>query len=448
MRRISIALGALVLVGCAASQGSGQGWTSQPVSDASPDHRHHARSPGAANPSSPTTPTLPGTADEALFLRIVRSDGYPGMLRFSPSGRELVVPLPSGLLDRRKAVVYTATSVGAGTRIESVDLRTGVSLAGLDIPGRFRLPGIVSGGAPAGLSADGTTIVLEEETGPGTYGRASTHFALLDTGLRTPPRLVELSGNFTFDAVGRNASVLYLVEHLPAINPTDYQVRAYDVGRGLRDGVIVDKRVGQLLMQGQALAQVSTEDGSWVYTAYLNLQKGPFIHALGTENGFAACLFLSAPAAPVAAARDWRLSLDRANRTLFAVNASLGIVSRVPVSAVDIGGTGNFGGGRAGGDEMKNAVESARTGVSPDGSTAVVATDEGLVELGARDLAARRVMHPDRPFTAVAWSGTGRTIYAVSAGRLLELDAQEGAILRELSFDWPVTDLAWIQPAP
>jgi hypothetical protein len=450
-RRIPIAIVALVLLGCAGEPGTGQGWVSQPASETSApvDHQHHSGSPSvAAAPADGSSPAVEASTEETLFLRTLRSDGSAGLIRVSPSGRELPVSLPSGLLDRQKAVVYTATpGSGSGTRVESVDLRTGVTLAGIDIAGRFQFPGIVSGGAPTGLSGDGSTIVLEETTGSGPYDRPSTRFALLDTGLRTPPGIAEAGGNFTFDAVSRDASVLYLVEHLPAVKPTDYQVRAYDVGRGLRDGVIVDKRVGQLLMQGQALAQVATEDGSWVYTAYLNLETGPFIHALATENGFAACLFLSAPAAPAEAARNWRLSLDRANQALFAVNASLGVVARVEIGAADIDRTAAFAhtGATSFEEGTPGSVELARTGVSPDGSTAMVATESGLVELDANGLSARRVLLPGRSFTAVAWSATGRELYAVSAGRLLQLDAKEGRMLRELSFESPVTDLAWVQ---
>jgi hypothetical protein len=75
----------------------------------------------------------------------------------------------------------------------------------------------------------------------------------------------------------------------------------------------------------------------------------------------------------------------------------------------------------------------------------MVATESGLVELDANGLSARRVLLPGRSFTAVAWSATGRELYAVSAGRLLQLDAKEGRMLRELSFESPVTDLAWVQ---
>jgi hypothetical protein len=448
-RRTSIALVGLVLAACVVDQGAGQGWISQAPADGSHpvDHRHAGSpipaGPGAAEPSQ----AIPGSATDTLFLRTVRSDGSPGVIRVSPSGRELPLALPAGLLDRRMAVVYTATPAGLNTRVESVDLRTGVTLAGIDIPGQFRFPGIVAGGAPTGLSANGKTIVLEEATG--VYGRVSTRFALLDTGLRTPPRVIELGGNFTFDAVARDATVLYVVEHLPAMNPTNYQVRAYDVGRGLREGIIVDKRVGQLLMQGQALSQVSTEDGSWVYTAYLSLENGPFIHALGTENGFAACLFLTAPAAAAAAARDWRLSIDRSNRTVFAANASLGMVARVPVSAADISGTGKFRGKEeAILQAVSGTVEMARIGVSPDGATALVATEAGLVELDASGLSVRRVLLPDRKFTAVAWSATGKELYAVSDGRLLHLEVTDGRIVRELSFDSSITDIAWVQSAP
>ena len=58
---------------------------------------------------------------------------------------------------------------------------------------------------------------------------------------------IELPGDFAYDAISPNGSIVYLIETL---SPTNYRVRAYDVpGRRLFSAVVVDKREANEPMQ-------------------------------------------------------------------------------------------------------------------------------------------------------------------------------------------------------
>ena len=148
------------------------------------------------------------------------------------------------------------------------------------------------------------------------------------------PTVIALDGNFSYDAIASGGRTLYLIEHRPAVDPTDYVVRAYDVGNGaLREGIIVDKRTNEMEMEGYAISQTALSDGSWVYTAYTGGHHGPFVHALNTVDGYAFCVDLPRQGAGGKADDAWGLSLSRDETTLWAANGALGHV--VEITAAD-----------------------------------------------------------------------------------------------------------------
>lgn len=168
----------------------------------------------------------------------------------------------------------------------------------LRLDGRFALPVVVDGGTE-GLSHDGSTLVLQ-----GPRSEANTRFAVLDGRLAAPARFVDLKGDFSYDAISPDGSVLYLIEHLPPEGSDHYAVRALDVAAGrLRDGVIVDKRTPGEAMTGRPLARATSPDGAVVATLYLRASGEPFVHLLEAVDGWALCADLPHGAGP-----GWRLA--------------------------------------------------------------------------------------------------------------------------------------------
>jgi hypothetical protein len=200
---------------------------------------------------------------------------------------------------------YITIPAGSRTIVERVAQHGGQVLAWRSLRGTFTIPAVAYDGSPGGLSAHGTTLVLIE---PRTsFPRAATTlFALGSNGLKSQ-RLVRLTGDFSFDAVSPDGSLLYLIHYTSPTDPTRYLVQAYDVQRGrLLTKPIVDPKEPGEKMRGNPLSRALSADGRWAYTLYDGAGATPFVHALDTVGRSAHCIDLDA----IAAGTDlWRLRL-------------------------------------------------------------------------------------------------------------------------------------------
>ncbi len=157
------------------------------------------------------------------------------------------------------------------------------------IEGRFSLPAVAYDGSPAGLSADGRTLVL---ISPRTrYPRKRTTFAVVDTRSLRVRGHIGLTGDFSFDAISPNGRLMYLVEY-DRRNFGEYDVRAYDIpARRLFAKPVVDPREPDEEMYGVPVTRATSPDGRWAYTLY-DSPEHPFVHALDTSGRTAACIDL------------------------------------------------------------------------------------------------------------------------------------------------------------
>jgi hypothetical protein len=294
-----------------------------------------AFAPATAVPSSPSSST--GLRNIRLLER--SADPDEAVLVLAPDGHVLA-RLPLTVDDMQAGTGYLALASGSDTRVVAIELADGEPISSMELPGTYRPPIVARDGLPRGLSHDGRTLVLAETSADSRDGATVSRFALVDTSFLSRPRIIELPGRFSFDAISPTGSILFLVEHLPTDHPTDYQVRAYDLATGvLRPNVVVDKLAGRLLMQGDPLVQLSSSDGRWVYTLYRNGHQGPFVHALDTVEAFALCHFLAKgeaaahdvrAATPTRAAESaWTLALSADDRQLAAANPALGLLVRI-----------------------------------------------------------------------------------------------------------------------
>ena len=192
------------------------------------------------------------------------------------------------------------------------------------LPGRFEHARVGPGFPDDGRSITGSRVVLQDIANR-TVDRVS-RFAIIDASLAAPAQMVELPGDFDYDAVSPTVDTLYVVSHFSVERPDQYAVRAYDVAAGkLDEGVIADKTArAEGPMAGQPVARAATASGEWVYTVYRG--EHAFVHALNTINKFAVCIDLPEQAAKVS---EWKLSLDESARTLEAKSQSTGLRVKV-----------------------------------------------------------------------------------------------------------------------
>ena len=191
-----------------------------------------------------------------------------------------------GVLSHNGKVRYVALRAGKGTLVESISTGDGTVRRTHFLKGVYGVPLVAYDGSTGGLARNGKRLVVYS---PGQV----TRFVMLDPRtLRVQSRIV-LNGNFGFDALSPDGSLMYLI-HLKRSSGIDYDVRALDVTTGrLFPGAIVDRREPDEKMTGIPMTRVGSDDGSWAYTLYTKPDGGAFVHALHTTAREAFCIDLS-----------------------------------------------------------------------------------------------------------------------------------------------------------
>ena len=215
----------------------------------------------------------------ALVPASAAADGLPG------TG---VVPSPVSAPGGD--VEYVAKRAKRDTVLREQRLDGGPVLRSLDLRGRYSVPAVAYDGSPSGLSADGRTLVLINPRK--RWPRKHTTFAVVDARRMELRRHIRLRGDFSFDAISPNGTLVYLIEYLSPNDVTAYAVRAYDMrARRLFQEPVVDPSEPDEDMSGVPLSRVSDTEGRWAYTLYSGA-KHPFVHALDTERRTAVCIDL------------------------------------------------------------------------------------------------------------------------------------------------------------
>ena len=192
-----------------------------------------------------------------------------------------------GVVSHDGKVRYLALRAGGGTLVEAVATRGGAVRHTRFLKGAFGVPLVAYDGSTGGLSRNGRRLVVYTPS-----SGAKTRFVVLDPRtLRVRSRFA-LNGDFGFDALSPDGSLMYLIQIKGGPNGgLDYDVRALDVGTGrLYPGSIVDRREPDEKMTGIPMTRVGSDDASWAYTLYSRSGGGAFVHALHTTAREAFCI--------------------------------------------------------------------------------------------------------------------------------------------------------------
>jgi hypothetical protein len=226
-------------------------------------------------------------------------------------------------------VRYVTLPLQGNTLVAQVEREGGSVLQRRALRGRFTIPAVAFDGSADGLSANGHTLVLIRPRI--AFPRAETAFAVLGADRLRLRALVTLRGDFSFDALSPDGSLLYLIEYLSPRDPTRYQVRVYDLNAGrLLPDPIVDPSESADEMRGYPLTRIASPDGRWAYTLYDGNGEHPFVHALDTTSRKAHCIDLDALVGLDLA--NVRLDLGADGETLTVI-----VVPEGPVAAIDTG---------------------------------------------------------------------------------------------------------------
>ncbi len=412
-----------------------------------------ATTSAATTQSSASTSTVAQSAApistakaETSATRLLVRDGTGTM-----SDQLVQLKLPEGTIERKFPLgvastdwktLYSATSSGEKTTVLATDLTTGAGIARLVLDGKYSLPPIDSGTRLGGLSYDGKTLVLVEGTGdiPAQKSkdeRKVSRFAVLDTSLQTPPRILELPGNFSYDTISAEGKGIFLIEALTPYEAGKYRVRVYDTYLNtLQKEAVVEKGdPPDAVMQGYGGAQVTGNGGEWVFTLYRDSDHGPFVHALNTNLRTAACLDLPTTGKENEAAQmNWTLALNNREGKLYAVNLILGQVVEIHADGwPEI--------------QRKSSITpttqpQARTvpagwatsAVSADDKKLFVVNSTGLTVIDTSSLKVSGQITTKWAFSSIAVEPEGNQLFVsnLDTGKVLRLDATSGKIMTEL----------------
>lgn len=190
-----------------------------------------------------------------------------------------------GVVSHDGKVRYVALRAGIGTVVEAITTRTGM-VRSRYLKGFYGLPMVAYDGSMGGLSRNGKALVVYSPRGQ------RTRFIVLDPRTLRVRSRIRLSGNFGFDALSPDGTVMYLIQLKDNPNgPIAYDVRALNILTGqLYPGAIVDRREPNEKMAGIPMTRVGSDDGSWAYTLYSKQNGGAFVHALHTTAREAFCI--------------------------------------------------------------------------------------------------------------------------------------------------------------
>lgn len=259
-----------------------------------------------------------------VLAPVAQADGLPVLgIDVGASG----VASPGGTLR------YVTLPAGRLTQVAAVRKAGGQVVRSTLYPGTFTIPAVAYDGSAAGLSGDGKTLVLIEPRAG--FPRTTTTLLVLDARTLRSRALVNLRGDFSFDAVSPHGARMYLINYVSPRDPTRYVVRAFDLtAMKLIARPVVDLQEHGAAMRGNPLSRATSADGRWAYTLYDGYGGTPFVHALDTARMTAHCVDLDALALRGAGTARLRMAAD--GRSVEVVDKSKTILA-VDTSTLAVG---------------------------------------------------------------------------------------------------------------
>lgn len=395
------------------------------VGDHTPYNNHWLRTTRGGDAALKEFLRDPGTAKMEMLP--VRAGSVP--MIFDAVTLQPRFILPEGILSADGTAYFAAFPSVMATAVHRFDLNDGSVAQSFSVDGAWSL---------ARVSANGKWLVLTraaEFVTPDTTPKRS-EFVIANAELGRVARTISIDGSFDADGIDASGKTLYLIEHLP----DRYQVRSYDINSGQLDpGRLVDKRETDEIMVGYPWDAVAEPQGDWLLTLYINTDKGAaFIHALNLRDKYAFCIDLPPGKAEQALLKHYGLALSPDQRTLFAIDPALGVVSLVDFQDGTVTRTVQF--------PIAPAVTDRTVAVASADGKLVYFTNGGRVwQLDVKAGQVKQIAESDKLVVALNTRAGDAALYVTFSDHTMQkLDQQAAPTTAELD-KCPVT-LASAQP--
>ena len=285
--------------------------------------------------------------------------------------------LPGGIVTGNTLVgqspgLLTWYSTTTGARLRDVPLQ---------LHGVFQL---------VGTSQDAKRAVLARtQTRSTTFAIVAPHYQ----------RLVKLGGrgSWQFDAL--NGDNLILIQYLK----NGYEVRLYDLATNTLQPQPLKDPNESALIQGIPFERVSSPNGRYLFTLYIDGNGNAMIHELDTLAGYAHCIDLPGKG-DFSSAMTWALVPSRDNSTVWAVSVGYGRIVAVDVAAHVVREHASF-------YSIPWTANAGVAALSPDGKRIVVTDAQHTWLVTLKTFAVRR--GPSHTAIAIAFSTDGKRLIGV-----------------------------------
>ena len=371
----------------------------------------------SAPPAVAPQPTVEVRPPEIFFARPEGAKG-PAVAYDMASGTQQFI-LPAGMASADWKHYFAATPGQGNTRLEAFVPETGEIDRSITLDGGWALSGI----APTGRWLALTRVVSDAERQAGNW---QTEIQILDSQSGETVHLLKLDGNFEVETVSADGKSLFLVEHLPAVNPDHYLIRLYDLSNETLVADPLRSKGADEVMAGYAWEGLASPNGKWLLTLYLSTRRNAaFIHTLNLIDKYPVCIDLPANGGGFGQLKYYTLSLAPDGYKVYAANAALGVVAEINLNEFSVARIAHFASDPTASPEVQTQI--ARSLLSPDGTRLYFTSGK---DVWAYDTKAQTVSGPfvtDGQVGGLGLSRDGARLYAAQMdGSLIAFDAISG----------------------
>jgi hypothetical protein len=357
-----------------------------------------------------------------IFL--ARPDGPKGeAIAYDMVSGSRLFGLPAGMASADGAHYYSAALGDLTTEVSVFNPHTGTLGHTFTVEGPWALSGV----SPTGRWLAFTRIASEAEKANWVSANEwRTELQIADALTGKALHMLTLDGNFEVETISADGKSLFLVEHLPAVNPAPggvnpdhYVIRLYDLSNETLVADPLRSKGADEVMAGYAWEGLASPNGKWLLTLYLSTGRNvAFVHTLNLIDKFPVCIDLPSGGGEFDELKYYTLSLSPDGGTAYAANAVMGLVAEINLNDLTLKQAVPF------------AVEAPATGLDPKTQTArsLLSPDGGRLyftsgqNVWAYDTETRAVSGPfetEGPIAGLGLSSDGKRLFVASAEGLL-----------------------------
>jgi hypothetical protein len=374
-------------------------------------------------------------ADEAELTRDSAHSGDRLLVR-TRSGHSVidsaspatVARAPRSIVSPDSSQLFAVSGKGRATRVATLDSATGEQLAETSAPSGLR-PGVAS--------SNGNLLAFAPPLEPGVTpwlpeGKRRTRIAVVRTDGSQETANYNLRGNFELEGFSTSGRQLFLLEYLPARNPTHYGLRHLQLDTGRVRSIREAKQNAPGRMRGTGRISAFSPTGHELYTLYT--QQGPnyahgaathksghtyaFVHLLNLEEGWTHCIDLRAPFG-TGSVTTHAIALSPSGDRLFVADPSSGGLAVISPQETKVLKSVTL--------DLRALTRGRASAAAGEDGTLYLAGGSEILVIDGDTLEILDRWNIDKEVTGIALGSDGRRLYASMRGKLAVLDAASGA---------------------